>query len=538
MAIQILTDPIYSNCDDYTKIKNILFIDDTVDDTNIFVDAANETTLTIIYSFNTDRDKINTFIRFNFTSLDRLAFVFHGFASESQNVNVRFINYEYFFTSDDLLTTTTTYSDNITFLKNLITDLNVKHIDYLGCNLLTFTNWETYFNIIKKDSNVNVGASNDNTGNIKYGGDWVLESTMEDISTIYFTSLIDAYTKLLATFTYPYNGVYITFYVTSFNSPYYASVYSCDTSITGILDLNVSPVSMYGDTYTIVGVSNFAFSGCYQLTSLIMPDTITSLGSYIMYNANSGNTSVTLSAGIPYIPINCFNFSQNLKSIIIPESITRLDPFAFANCDNLININIYKNSIEYYYTGTFSSTDRTSIINDFITSPSVDLALWSVVSNICFVEDTLIETDQGLIKIAKINPDIHTINNEKIVCVTKVISTNNKFLIRIKKNALGDNIPSVDTYVSKFHKVLYDDKMICAFNLVNLIPDGNVIKVKNNHKFLYNILMEKHTTMFANNLIVETLHPGNKVALIYTNKIKKCINFSVNTGIKTTQLAF
>jgi hypothetical protein len=42
-----------------------------------------------------------------------------------------------------------------------------------------------------------VGASNDATGNIKYGGDWILESTNENIRDLYFTENISNYTSML-----------------------------------------------------------------------------------------------------------------------------------------------------------------------------------------------------------------------------------------------------------------------------------------------------------------------------------------------------
>jgi len=42
-----------------------------------------------------------------------------------------------------------------------------------------------------------VGASSDETGNIKYGGDWTMESTGQDIELIYFTQSIEYYTYLL-----------------------------------------------------------------------------------------------------------------------------------------------------------------------------------------------------------------------------------------------------------------------------------------------------------------------------------------------------
>lgn len=44
---------------------------------------------------------------------------------------------------------------------------------------------------------------------------------------------------------------------------------------------------------------------------------------------------------------------------------------------------------------------------------------------------------------------------------------------------------------------------------------NNVAKVKNDGEFMYNVLMEDYSTMRVNNLICETLHPENAVAILY-----------------------
>jgi len=46
-------------------------------------------------------------------------------------------------------------------------------------------------------TSVIVGASDDKTGNIKYGGDWILESTSEDVESSYFNQNIRYYNYLL-----------------------------------------------------------------------------------------------------------------------------------------------------------------------------------------------------------------------------------------------------------------------------------------------------------------------------------------------------
>jgi len=136
----------------------------------------------------------------------------------------------------------------------------------------------------------------------------------------------------------------------------------------------------------------------------------------------------------------------------------------------------------------------------------------NLVSNICFVANTPIKTNQGNIEIAKINPKIHTIDGKKIIAITKTTSLDN-FLVCIEKDALGENIPSQKTIISKDHFILYEGKAIKAKKLLGL--NEKIYKIKYNGEILFNVLMEDYNKMSVNNLICETLHPKNLVAQIY-----------------------
>lgn len=137
--------------------------------------------------------------------------------------------------------------------------------------------------------------------------------------------------------------------------------------------------------------------------------------------------------------------------------------------------------------------------------------------NICFPAGTPIQTDQGIVAIEKIDSDIHTIRNKKIVDITKTI-TADKYLVGFKKNALGLNYPSNHTLMSQNHKVYYQGKMREAKTFIGKIE--KVIKVKYTGEILYNVLMEEYSQMRVNNLICETLHPDNIIAKLYTKKCK------------------
>lgn len=134
------------------------------------------------------------------------------------------------------------------------------------------------------------------------------------------------------------------------------------------------------------------------------------------------------------------------------------------------------------------------------------------ISNICFPAGTPITCNQGNIPIEKINPDIHTICNKKIVGITKTI-TQDKYLVCFEKDALGTNFPLQKTIISKNHRILYKGNMRQAKEFVGL--NDKVYKIKYKKEVLYNVLMEEYDKMVVNNLICETLHPENGIAKIY-----------------------
>jgi hypothetical protein len=137
------------------------------------------------------------------------------------------------------------------------------------------------------------------------------------------------------------------------------------------------------------------------------------------------------------------------------------------------------------------------------------------ISNICFPAGTPIKTDQGIFPIEKLKPSRHTINQRAIKHITKTV-TQDTHLICFEKNALGPNIPSEKTIMTKDHKVLYEGlSYIPAYQF--LTRSNKVKKVPYNGEILYNVLMKNYGTMQVNNLICETLHPDNVIAKLYNN---------------------
>jgi hypothetical protein len=155
----------------------------------------------------------------------------------------------------------------------------------------------------------------------------------------------------------------------------------------------------------------------------------------------------------------------------------------------------------------------TVMVTDIYGNPSNTFTLTTdLISNICFIAGTPVTTDQGNIPIEKIDTSIHTIRNKKIVAITKTV-TQDKYLVCFEKDALGKNIPSQKTTISKNHKLFYNGKMRMEKEFLK--DFSNVVKVKYTKQLLYNVLLEEHDKMMVNNLICETLHPENGVAQVY-----------------------
>ena len=118
-------------------------------------------------------------------------------------------------------------------------------------------------------------------------------------------------------------------------------------------------------------------------------------------------------------------------------------------------------------------------------------------------------------EIENIIPSVHTINNRRIVALTKTIATT-KTLICFEKDSIGPNMPNTRTVMTGCHQLYHRGKLSPARVFLN---NRSIHKVSNSGEPLYNILMERYEVMRVNNLAVETLHPGHYIAQKYLNEL-------------------
>lgn len=84
-------------------------------------------------------------------------------------------------------------------------------------------------------------------------------------------------------------------------------------------------------------IGESAFSGCTSLTSITIPNSVTSIGKSV-FSGCSGLSNVTIPNSVMSISYNLFGGCGSLTSITIPNSITKIESGAFSGCTNLMNI--------------------------------------------------------------------------------------------------------------------------------------------------------------------------------------------------------
>ncbi len=89
-----------------------------------------------------------------------------------------------------------------------------------------------------------------------------------------------------------------------------------------------------------------AFKHCNYLKSVIIPDSVTSIGKWVFEDC-SGLTSVTIGNGVTEIGELAFCDCSGLTSVTIPESVTSIGDRAFANCSGLKKITVAKGNPVY-----------------------------------------------------------------------------------------------------------------------------------------------------------------------------------------------
>ena len=138
------------------------------------------------------------------------------------------------------------------------------------------------------------------------------------------------------------------------------AIVSSIDSVTQTIIQIPAKVNHDGEEYTVTGIGENAFKGCYLATSIHLPDTIKQIGAGAFADCNC-LTSIILPDGVTRIEKETFNKCYSLQSIRCPESLTLIQRNAFAWCQNLTAISLPE-GLEIIESGAFLNCNQLSQI--------------------------------------------------------------------------------------------------------------------------------------------------------------------------------
>ena len=166
----------------------------------------------------------------------------------------------------------------------------------------------------------------------------------------------------------------INYNITSSTVPYTVEVIANSPLYSGSVSIP-NNVSYNSNSYSVTKIGNNAFESCYGLTSVTIPNSVTSIGhsafrssgltiitiensvtsigDYAFY-ACTGLTSITIPNLITSIGIGTFTGCSGLTSITIPDSVTSIGGQAFNSCSGLTSVTI-GNSVSSIGSNTFAN---------------------------------------------------------------------------------------------------------------------------------------------------------------------------------------
>ena len=90
---------------------------------------------------------------------------------------------------------------------------------------------------------------------------------------------------------------------------------------------------------SVTSIGNYAFSTCSGLTSVTIPNSVTSIGDYAFRDC-SGLTSVTIGNSVTSIGDSTFEGCSKLETLYIGKAIEAIGDKAFSACDKITEIRV------------------------------------------------------------------------------------------------------------------------------------------------------------------------------------------------------
>ena len=127
-------------------------------------------------------------------------------------------------------------------------------------------------------------------------------------------------------------------------------------------------VEYEGSIFLVTSIGDGAFWNCFYLTSITIPEGVTTIGEYAFYNCRL--TSITIPGSVTSIGSWAFGKCSRLTSITIPEGVTSIGEEAFRDCSSLQNVYCLSTGLGEYERGMFDGIGDNAIL--YVPTHSID----------------------------------------------------------------------------------------------------------------------------------------------------------------------
>ena len=117
---------------------------------------------------------------------------------------------------------------------------------------------------------------------------------------------------------------------------------TCNVTSIGTAFRNCSELTSVTIPNSVTSIDNYAFEGCSNLTSITIGNSVTSIGNYAFLNCSSLIT-INIPEDVTSIGYGAFQSCSSLTSITIPEDVSSIGGSTFRGCSSLTSIIIPNN---------------------------------------------------------------------------------------------------------------------------------------------------------------------------------------------------
>ena len=283
-------------------------------------------------------------------------------------------------------------------------------------------------------------------------------------------------------------------------------------------------VEMTNNTYVVTGIGEYAFD-CSSITSITIPNIITTIGEYAFYNC-TGLTSIILPKSVNSINAGAFEECANLTSIMCLAEIPPIISEKISDCgDGYDDDNCYKNP---FNTGG-RNVVTVYVPNDAVTLYKVALDWRNSPVDIQPIpaENVSLSKDEVVVNVEKTTADFSMPANESANSYTLTIRNNGVTFCTLTFNANGQ-LTDIDFSTTKSYE-LKADVSAFKFTVTGLSEASDYkysFKVLNASKAVLKEYVGSFTTKNADGtggstsgggegtLAIDNISPINTVAIV------------------------